>query len=248
MVKAYRRITLGVIIVAFASLAAWWLSPTRTTSVSFELQEDFCDKTLASPYLDVHAGFLTDPSHRQRVVKASFAGPDYREVITVSNDTGPIRYQESIMKDGKYYTRQSETLGEGKWEIERNPRSARAFLANLLGVPELSAAGVRCPELKNVVKIGEETIDGATMTRYQRFYSYDFAKDFPEEIRPQGDHVVFYTLDYWINSEGQLTRVKATQSWPPKEPGGQRFLDEQVTTISGVGEANTITAPVVGGQ
>ena len=245
MVKVYRRITLGVIVVALAGLAFWWLSPTPTTSVRFDRQADFCDKTLASPYLDVHSEFLTDPSHRQRVVKASFAGPDYHLVITASDGTGPIWYQESMRVDGKYYTRKSETLGEGKWEIERHWRGARAFLANLIGIPELSAASVRCPELKNMVKIGQETIDGATMTRYQRTFSYDFAKDFAEEVRPQGDHVVFYTLDYWADSEGQLTRVKATQSYPPQEPGGQRYLQEQVTKISGIGEPNVITAPVV---
>ncbi len=156
-------------------------------------------------------------------------------------------YIEAIFADGKAYSRVTEQQGEGKWERDTSKTVTDSLVAGKLGLGSLSEGNIVCPELHNTSKVGTETIEGTKTTRYHDSYSIDQAKYiFPDEKERAGrTFVVHHAWDFWIDSTGLLVQVKKVDSYPPLEGHSERQVFEEVTTISGVGETNTITAPVV---
>ena len=236
-------------LLALTGGAAYWLAVTATPDVSAqEVVTAACSKTVAAGHFDIHTTSDAPGTYDDFEFKASIAGADYH-LVGFSADMS--MHGEEIKVDGKTYARMGTRTGEGKWEVYNAPLSD-SIITNPLGTGRLSEGGVVCPSLDEdaVVKIGEETLNGIEMTRYRKERSLDYAKAiWPDEKDRLGrTHVVFFTHDFWIDETGQLVQVKLVQSFPPEEGQTGRQMMEQVTKISGVGETNTITAPVVSGQ
>ena len=56
-----------------------------------------------------------------------------------------------------------------------------------------------CPVLKNLTKVGDETIGGARTTRYTATETIDALWGHPDETLK-----IFNTFDYWIDAEDQF--------------------------------------------
>ncbi len=87
--------------------------------------------------------------------------------------------------------------------------------------------GALCPE-GSVTSQGTEVVGGVETQRYS------ITESNPSELAPDVQQQI---LDYWVSPTGQM--LKTEQSLTYTEGGAMEF----VTTFSGVGEANIITAP-----
>ena len=74
----------------------------------------------------------------------------------------------------------------------------------------------------------------------------------PYGIDPDETLKIFNTFDFWIDAGDQLVQTRLVSVHPAEqhargqEPTGEMQRAEIVTKVTGVGEANTITAPNVG--
>ena len=253
------------LVAAMALGIALWLSPWDSPGVTAqEVVETACDKTASALEFDMIVsldlpGNYAHPLDNERDVwemKASISGADYHQTLHLTEI--PI-FGEAIYVDGAAYLREGERQGEGAWAVVDvkgliNP-------SNWLGYDPSGEETTRvggenplcpvpcalCPVLKNLTKAGDETIGGARTTRYTATETIDALWDQPDETLK-----IFNTFDYWIDAGDQLVQMRLVSVHPAEqhargqEPTGELERAEIVTKVTGVGEANTITAPNVG--
>ena len=252
-------------IVGFAALVAavalgivLWLSPWDPPGVTAqEVLESACDKTASALEFDMTVsldlpGNYSHPLDNERDVweiKASISGADYHQTLHLTEI--PI-FGEAIFVGGVAYFRESERQGEGAWAVVDvkdlvHPTNWLGFDPSGEQTTRVGGENPLCPVLKNLTKVGEEAIDGAQTTRYTATETIDALWDQPDETLK-----IFNTFDYWIDAGDQLVQTRLVSVHPAEqhargqEPTSAMQRAEIVTKVTGVGEANTITAPNVG--
>ena len=230
-------IPFGLVLVAIAGIVI-------LRSGGATAQEGSCDKALSSRHYDLLTrldipdrwSFSSPPYPRiVKEYKTRVSGGDYH-LTTFLDDL----YTEHMYVEGKGYVRHSEHQGEGKWE--RSDQTTAAWVGNFMGLGALSDGSVVCPDIPKRFKIGEEVLNGVTMTRYQGGFEIDLLAASPENLDP---FIRVDTYDYWVDPTGLLVQAKHVHTYPPDEGETDRVVYKEVTIISGVGEVNTITAPQV---
>ena len=252
-------------IVGFAALVAavalgivLWLSPWDSPGVTAqEVVETACDKTASALEFDLAVswdvpGNYAHPLDNERDVweiKAGVSGADYHQTFHAPEMPA---FAETIYVDGVAYTRQGERQGEGAWAVVDvkglvNPSNWLGYDPSGEETTRVGGENPLCPVLKNLTKVGDETIGGARTTRYTATETIDALWDHPDETLK-----IFNTFDYWIDAGDQLVQTRLVSVHPAEqhargqEPTGEMQRAEIVTKVTGVGEANTITAPNVG--
>ena len=200
-----------------------------------------CEKATASSHFDLVRNVTNKPSdgeafdRSESILRA--AGADYH--WTMQSYDG-VKH-EDIYVGGVSYRRG----GSGPWVEGKDPRYEG--LGNSFGVDFTAQGWSLCPHLEVsedkgwVKKVGEENLDGVTTTVYTT------GNDVVAPTIMDANFTINVTLHFWVDGTGQLVQYREIQTHPPSPadswPG---VVATTVTKVSGVGEPNTITAPVLG--
>ena len=140
--------------------------------------------------------------------------------------------QEVISVDGIVYHR---APGE-QWKLGDPQPKRKMNIAHMLsgGVGAAPTVKVKsdnplCPEIGPVARVDEEMVNEIGTDHYRL-----------TEIGAD-DGLLDITWDYWVNDDGQLLKTQQLITLTGNTEAGQVAI---TTEISGVGEPNTITAPI----
>ena len=168
-------------------------------------------------------------------LKVSVEGKDFQ----MENIDPEGRKNEAIRVDGVDYEKPNP-WGDG-WAVSKTTfADVTAFLGHLGESPA-------CPELGPVTRKGEEEIDGVKVTVYTATDAAGLDKAALEKMDTSFDgerHAKEHK--YWIDESGLMVRYWEDRYTLSQYEGSRALLRFTFTTkISGVGEANTITAPTI---
>ena len=229
-IKIASALTLGIVVLAGGALFFW---PDLDDESQAHAQQvaQACEKATASPYFDlayIATGKPMGGEVDERLEeKVSVAGADFHYASLW--DDG--RESEIVYTGGVGYVRRDDTPWQASKDLEGS------FVSQSYGL-ELTPQGWSiCPELSYAEKVGDETLDGTPTTRYTSSNDIDLPNG--------GDkYTINLTRDYWVDETGLLVQIRMVRTQPPTEGYPGAVLTEE-TKIIGVGETNTITAPVV---
>ena len=176
--------------------------------------------------------------------KAQVSGSDYQSSLRATDGSGEdiVRigdtdYQRSIITDG------SGGVIEKGWQVsDTKLRDVDSWLSALGDSPV-------CPDLSDVLYLGDEQIDGVKVTHYasgdtdgSQKKALDALDSAFEGMKDVEAH------EYWVNVDGQLVQHRlGLHSLSQGGGTDRRTLSAiAVTKFLDVGEPNVITAPTLG--
>ncbi len=219
-------------VVALASIAFISCDPATTVAAQVAVEES-CSQMSAITDLDVTTHMTYhDPEETPRTINAVFdvevSGDDWQVFMTFKEGDTFLGTIEARSVDGASYYREDDA----PWRTD--------LPVGGLGFPY--AADSQCPILGPVAQVGEESIDGVSVTHFT--FSVD------EGVGPVGDvddfgddygEDTFEDWDIWIDDTGTLIQTKRTLVATSDD--GSKHTTELTSKFSGIGEPNFITAP-----
>ena len=227
----------GVLVLSGLALFAT-LRDTPTVSAK-EAVEAACNKLANVNHYDMAATVKHTTNGVQEAesftMAARVSGADWIAKWTSSSDgaTGQL-----ARVDGKSYTRDSID-GRGWAYFPTALPHLNASISHL-------GANLACPSLDKVTLESSETgSDGSALTRYSSGTGAEGLSD--AFANPDGSKATI-AHTFWVDAEGLLVKHREELHLLLVDPDGRRRQGVQtsVTTYSGIGEPNTITAPVIG--
>lgn len=188
-------------------------------------------------------GSLIELTH---TIEVSQEGTDFQSVLIASDGSRAETYEYIRVGDVDYYR-----FNGGDWQVSGGKFTEPVHYLDHLGDTPL------CPDLSHANRIGEEEMDGVHVVVYVEELEdvrYTPSNDgTPIEKDTQSPDfngtVDDRSLKYWVDSQGLLVRYWEDRYTFSRLDGfDQEGLTQRftfTTTFSGVGEANTITAPNV---
>ena len=177
--------------------------------------------------------------------EARVSGEDYNILISVPDGSTVEQLKVDSVNYFREYQPDYPLFFDNTWRRE----DISGGPGNSINTP-LSALGdwpVACPSVSGVTWSGEEALNGEMTTRYtsgegpEAFDNLDYDPSLFSDS---------YALDtssheYWVDSGGQLVQHRMNQYSQFVEEGEVRGVGHVVTltTFSGIGEPNVITAP-----
>ena len=249
----------GVLLIAgVLAASAWWVFfKSSQDATGQEFVEIACDKAEVTEYFDmVVTGNYPARQEWQgeglgpRVIwerKISVAGNDVRSehrVVSKPEDTEFLGgLKEEVYVGGKLYRLFEDGSGRTKWELVPHAYPAESITSIYTGTGDWQNADVLCPSFDKIQKLGAETLDGVSTTRYQYGSTFEQRYGFPGAPLIVWDE----TYNYWVDETGVIVQIKKVADYRAndREEFGDGAVYTTVTKISGIGEPNTITAPVV---
>lgn len=267
----------AILAVLLAGLT-WWFglgSGDGDRATAQAVVQNACDLAESALHYDVSttisAPFSSGPNatNKQAQMDARFSGEDVHLIVT-----HPDEVLEVIKVGGNLYMRAGASRGQGTWEQETDPDKIESFAdyATAIFSPPSLEGNSLCPTVGNVEEVGEESLPAiptgrgneatsptsATRYRIRRSDVIWKAPTATPDLNPSRsvgdsgssgaqDITSTTTWDLWVDSNGQLVRTKIAIKATTADDGPplKSTFDSR---ISGYGEANTITAPVLGGQ
>ena len=231
-----KRVSIAIgVVAALAPVAAIvWVALLDTPQASAqEVVEGACAKAVATDYFDLTVRMKANPdggdAERYYDAKVSVAGIAYQLEVQGVIDR-PV-HVTGIYVDGVGYSRE----GTGAWQVDKS--ASHRLVSYFFGFTPTEAGWSVCPNLEQAEKVGEEVVQGITTTGYTTSISNDVLPDSAKE------RLVTTRWDYWVDETGQLVQLGRIERRPPQD--GRAIGGTWTTTISGVGETNTITAPTI---
>ena len=236
---------LGLATMSLASLSCSAEEPAPTATpapqASAQVLEQACAKVTASSHFDLVQTVTRKPldggESDGTESTLHVAGAEYHWTRESYDGTK----FEGIYAGGVGYRRD----GSSPW-VEHKTLDHQST-AGSFGVDFTAQGWSICPQLDLaedkgwVEKMGEENLDGVTTTVYAT--SHDVVAPSPTDA----NYTINVALHFWVDETGQLVQFRNVQRFPPSPvesiPG---FTVSIVTKVSGVGEENVITAPVLG--
>ena len=250
--RARAKIALPVIlaVVALASLTLWTLlrSEGQPAASAQEVVESACDDLEKARSYDMSATLKGSgdgvPWPITFTFKAQVSGHDYQSSLRATDGSGEdiVRigdtdYQRSIITDG------SGGVIEKGWQVsDTKLRDVDSWLSALGDSPV-------CPDLSDVLYLGDEQIDGVKVTHYasgdtdgSQKKALDALDSAFEGMKDVEAH------EYWVNVDGQLVQHRLEIHSLSQGPGVERRVTSAIgiTKFLNVGEPNVITAPTLG--
>ena len=240
--KVTTALILGVALIAFLGFAVWLIG-TRDSPVSAQAtvlractemaktdQYDFYSQAGGSENGVPYPGIIEG--------KGSVSGKDYDVTNTDYND----QVLEIRQVGSNVYMRQGT---DGVW-MQRDVEARTPH--DVLGLGDSPI----CPDLTKVIQKGEEDLDGVKTIRYVSGDVYGSEKaELESDSDFQGSKYIYFH-EYWIDTSGLLVQHRAEiyllqQNDPETSVTGRNVSEVfKLTRFFGVGEPNTITAPVIG--
>ena len=189
-------------------------------------------------------------------VKATVTGPDWgrpplvtwdldikvsgKDIHISSTNQDTNKTREHIVKDGTFYTK----FPNGTWEPPQSELYGLGYVYTLINLrpywQQDSSQYILCDrEGPNKARIGHYKERKVIGPEYIVGPNNEAALS-PEELADIPNTNA--TWEYWISSDGKIAKVKQTFAIVDGEDWEMR---ETYAEISGVGEPNTITAPMV---
>ena len=173
----------------------------------------------------------TDPGGSPQAISitARVSGDDYH--VTYSPEGSDSTLEGKRVAGVSYYR---DSSGGNEWYVlDGNLEDLTASFDGLGGNPV-------CPDTTGMQARGAASVDGTTTRHFVAT-----ASPASSGQGTSGDT----SYQFWVNNNGQLVKHQQdTNSTAQTDTGGPGVRLQMVTTFSGIGEANTITAPVVSGQ
>ena len=231
---------LGVIAIGLASLFFWESNRDSPTVSAQEVVARACEGMAELDSYDMIVTMKVEqdgvPIDGTFTVKTRLAGKDFQTSFAYPD--GGV--SEAIRVGDMDYER--STPGEAGWRVSRTKFTSPTTYLEQLGVSPL------CPDLSDVTQKGEEQLDGVKVTVYTTGDINGVEKEDLEELDSSFEGVKHASkYKYWVNEQGLLV-----QHWEDRYTFARAGEDSTMmrftstAKFSGVGEANTITAPDVG--
>ena len=239
-----------LLVLAALGLTLWFVFAGDKPQLSAqELLVNACERSAETDF-DLLMTIHGNENFEDKIVTITYdvqvsgdSGTMYKEDIYMIVTSGE-RSQEVIYVDEVMYYKDPG----GVW-ILADPQSRMTVAGMLRGyespLMEVQSANPLCPEIGPVATVGEETVATVGEHHYRLTATGVGAPDGPTGqvgentyISPGQD----MTWDYWLNEDGQLLKMQQVITLTGNTDAGQLMI---TTEISGVGEPNEITAPVV---
>ena len=228
---------LGVLAALLVALAgAVWL-PQWGSAPEVSAQEavqSACERMEQVDSYDISVRHPATDGERDLILIVDFkvSGNDYEGSWTVDGEAEP--YVRFMRVGGVNYMNQ----GQG-WELYEH---------TFLEINQMFPAGdsLPCPEVGDLRNVGTETLNGVLVKHYNDASQGDTTAGQPNSAgTPTGVHPS-KAADFWVDKSGQI--VQLARNIPITKQtatGSEEATIQVVSTFSGVGQANVITAPVV---
>ena len=238
-----RRRAVSIALVAVGTLVSvgvtWWLVTRDSSGIGTQtVAKDACDKTNTQEPFDFRT-VVTTP-YQEATYNARVSGEDFH--LTATMKSGHV--VEAIRVDGRGYSRENG----GEWGTENLP--SISVLHGL--IHHIRGGNVVCPQLRPEAKVGDEVL-GATSTARFRFSQSSVIGPVgvldtgsPPVAVASGDVVAKSIYELWVDSTGRLLQTKIVATFKAGDNQPEENRGEMTSIISGVGEPNVITAPVIG--
>ena len=234
---------LGIVVLAGGALFFWPDLDDEPPASAQEVVESACSgiddvdfdfsAVMKGTYDENNSGVTSWPDV---TIKARVSGKDfeYEYIVPDGSSEGHIRLGDTA------YMR---LRNSDDWYVSEK------FHASSIGeiLPMLGDAPI-CPDLSQVVRKGEDEVNGVKVTQYT---SGDY--DGTEKAAVDALDETFYGLKtavahtYWVGIDGQLVQYRnETRAFANDEDGSQRTYIVSLFTFLDIGEPNTITAPTLG--
>ena len=239
-IKTASAFLLGVAVIGMAGLVVWFVSRDAPPVSAQEVVERACEGTAGFGSYDLISTMKIEedgvPIEGTMTVKVSVEGKDFQAETTYPDGSR----REGIRVDDVDYER-PHALGDG-WAVSKAKfADVTAYLGHLGSSPA-------CPELTNVTRKEEEELDGVKVTVYTAIDAAGLDKAALEKMDTSFDgerHAKAHK--YWIDGSEMMVQYWEDRYTLSQYDGSRALLRFTFTTkISGVGEPNIITAPVVG--
>ena len=239
MIKRRGAVALAALggLAAVAGLAGWYLFTRDTGATQIACGQAHTDYDFTT--MMIATGEADPTATDTLLVEVRMSGDDYHTEQFMNG--APIG--ESLGVDGFEYWK-SHSPGGGEWE-----ESQGAGLTTVIGLLNTTSAGegnVLCaPTEDNVSRVGSDVVNGVPTQRYRLTRTY-VAEDYAlHDIFGDGvdslpdDYVESATWDYWVGPDDLIRQTKYVGKFKLGN------VVEQHTTVSGIGEANTLPAAPV---
>ena len=222
------------------SITAPTVGEGTSQGASEQIVADACAKAVSTDYFDLTVSMkstsLIVNEDRNQIeayfdASLSVAGNDY-QVELQGLMASPID-GHGIYVDGVGYSRAESTE---EWKLED---SLTPTLLSYLGATLTEDVWSICPDSENAEKVGPSYVRGMNTT----LYSWRFSRDDSPDSEPL--NYTTYQWDFWVDETGQLVQLERTETYRGLD-GRPTSASKWTTIISGVGEPNTITSPVLG--
>ena len=245
-IKIAAALTFGIVVLAVGALLFWPDLDDEPAASAQEVVESACDSMEKVESYDMATTIKVTGDGALELTgtfKAEVSGPDFRYENTYSDGYS----NRAISVGGKDYVRYVRANKDGifttkGWEVfEEGVRDVESWLSDLGDTPI-------CPDLSNVTFAGEEDLDGVKTSRYVSG-DWDYSQKDAYFNDKTFEGVIFlYVHEYWVDSNGQLLQHRLEQNSVSQGHGTERRVTNRISTTRflDVGEANTITAPVLG--
>ena len=240
-IKTASALALGSVVLTLVATALFlWVNNSDTPTVSAqEVVSRACEGTAGLGSYDLISTMKIEEDgvsiEGTMTVKVSVEGKDFQAETTYPDGSR----REGIRVDDVDYER-PHALGDG-WAVSKAKfADVTAYLGHLGSSPA-------CPELTNVTRKEEEELDGVKVTVYTAIDAAGLDKAALEKMDTSFDgerHAKAHK--YWIDGSGLMVQYWEDRYTLSQYDGSRALLRFTFTTkISGVGEANVITAPVI---
>ena len=230
-------IVVAVIAATIVGLLTLTTSGSDPTSTVLTAIGKTCDTSKSHSYdlvADVDI-FLADGTRYTGILQMEIDGPNSHRRLSLNG----LGSEEGIYADGEYYYR----AGNAPWEeliYAGTPLETTSDVCipgaafGIMGDPRTDTQAARI-DGKEYVDNGEEVLDGVTVRHY-----IPGPTPTPDATAPQPPPTSVFRMDreFWVDSQGYIVQMRRETN----SPGGRVVY---IISLSGFGEPNVITAPVV---
>ncbi len=242
-IRSTATLVLGVALIALVGVGVWQTGSQDTPASAQEVMARACTEMAKTDQFDysAHSEGTEDgvPYSYTIEEKGSVSGKDLHVTYSANDE----QINEFIRIGSDLYLR---TESDSAWTVRNVDAAVSAY--DHLGLGDTPI----CPDLTNVTRKGEEDLNGVKTTRY---VSGDIDGSEKETLQADGDfrgHKYIYFHEFWIDTNGLLVQHRMhflLLSQRDQDTGEtSRNISEgsRLSRFIGIGEANTITAPVLG--
>ena len=244
--RLWPRAILTVLVLAAMGGAVLWMLPVGSSATvnAQEILAQACDRTSAESYdLEVTRTWTAaaaqepEPGHSDRL-EIRVSGQDYSVIKEFDEgheraDMGTMEYMEV---GGTAYARFRNTDVYPKWTAGE-AFGAFPFKLHPYGTTDI------CPDFGHVANVGRDVGKETVGSVEAHHLEFTMTRDLGPVATTNEEEPISRTVtdnwDFWIDDSGMLVQTE----YELVGPEGDR--SKSIVKISGVGEANTITAPAM---
>ena len=245
-IKIAAALTLGIVVLAGGALLFWPDLDDEPPASAQEVVESACESLEKARSYDMSAtlkGSGNGVPWPAFTFKAQVSGSDYQSSLRATDGSGEdiIRigdtdYDRSLITDGS-----GGIIDEGWRTSDTKLRDVDSWLGALGDSPA-------CPDLSNVLYLGDEQLDGVKVSHYASGDTDGSQKKALDALDSTYEGLkIVEAHEYWVNVDGHLVQHRLGLHSLSQGSGFERrnLSSIMLTKFLDIGEPNVITAPTI---